>query len=83
MTNQDIVNRFKKTIDQWYAQPNEQYNREHQLHHIGGILQAALHILPTDSYFALKQYVYDKHGYDPGGCRSGQISFMDLMEREE
>ena len=79
MTVAQIKKGFERTIDQWYAFPNKEYVRENQLQYIGGILQAALHILPNDSYFALKQYVYDKHGYDPGGCDTGQYSLSDYI----
>ena len=77
MNKENIVKCFKDCIDQWYAFPDKDYIKENQLHHIGGILQAALFILPNDDYFALKQYVYDKHGYDPGGCQTGQFSLAD------
>ena len=80
MTVNEIEKRFKASIDQWYQFPNKNYVKENQMHHIGGILQAALHILPLDNYYALKQYVYDAHGYDPGGVTTGQISFDDLKE---
>lgn len=79
MTNQYVEDRIKMTIDQFYAHPNKRYIEECQLDYIGGILQTALHLLPTDRYYAVKQYIYDKHGYDPGGVRTGQISMEDLL----
>lgn len=79
MTINEIKQSFKKCIDQYYHYPNKQYIRENQIHYIGGVLQAALHILPTDDYYEVKQYVYDKHGYNPGGCDTGQISFKDMI----
>lgn len=78
MTNAEIETGFQKTIDQFYAFRNTQYIRETQLHFIGGVLQAALHILPTDRYFALKDYIYTKYGYDPGGCKYGEMSLDEL-----
>ena len=79
MTEKQIIKGFERTIDQWYAFPNQNYVRENQLQYIGGILQAALHIVSTDSYFALKQYVFEKHGYDPGGCQTRQIALSDCI----
>ena len=81
MNNSELMERFKATIDQFYAQTPKAYARETQLHFIGGVLQAALHILPNENYFDLKKYVYDQHGYDPGGVRTGQFSLMDYEER--
>lgn len=83
MTDKEIAACFKKAIDQWYHLPNKNYVREHQLHHIGGLLQGALHVLSTDSYYAVKQYVYDKYGYDPGGCRSGQINLDEYFKEDK
>ena len=80
MTEAQVIKGFKATIDQYYHFPNKNYIEENQLHFIGGVLQAALHIISNDNYFALKQYIYDTYGYDPGGCRTGQISFMDLKD---
>ena len=77
MTKENVIKRFEACIDQFYAFPNKDHIKETQLDYIGGILQAALFILPNDDYFALKQYVYDKHGYDPGGCQTGQFSLAD------
>lgn len=83
MTDKEIAVRFKKAIDQWYHLPNKGYVRENQLHHIGGLLQGALHVLSTDSYYAVKQYVYDKYGYDPVGCRSGQINLDEYFKEDK
>lgn len=81
MTIAEIEAGFKATIDQFYDFRGRigYVDKEEQLHHIGGILQAALHILPTDRYFALKQYIYDKHGYNPGGVDTGQINLEEYM----
>lgn len=83
MTNAEIKHRFEKTIDQYYKQlpyMRPEYREESELHYIGGILQAALHVLPNDMYFELKMYIYTNHGYDPGGCDIGQISLNEIME---
>lgn len=80
MKHSEIENGFQKTIDQYYSQlkyMKDGYRDMSELWFIGGILQAALHILPTDMYYGLKQYIYDKHGYDPGGVASGQINITE------
>ena len=79
MKNAEIEDRIKATIDQFYKIPSRQYIEDTQLDYIGGVLQVALHLLPTDRYFAVKQYIYDQYGYDPGGVKSGQISMDDLI----
>jgi hypothetical protein len=83
MTVAEIQKRFEATIDQYYSQLKYMkpgYRKETELEYIGGILQAALHILPWDNYYALKEYVYKVHGYNPGGVGgiSGQISISEL-----
>lgn len=80
MKTTEIISGFQATIDQFYGLPKAFIN-EAQLHYIGGILQAALHILPTSRYFELKQYIYDRHGYDPGGVKTGQIILSDYKEK--
>ena len=83
MTNKEIQERIKKTIDQFY---NLCFIREHrekykdwELHYIGGVLQTALHLLPYNQYDELKFYIYDAYGYDPGGCSPDyQLEFKDL-----
>lgn len=73
MTVAEIQKRFEATIDQYYAQLKYMkpgYRKETELEFIGGVLQAALHILPLERYYGLKQYVYDQHGYNPGGVGS-------------
>lgn len=78
MNVSEIEDRFKATIDQHFS--NGIYGRGDSvtLWFIGGVLQSALHILPLDNYYGLKRYCYEKHGYDPGGVRDGQISFIDF-----
>ena len=74
----DVENGFQATIDQFYAEyRGVKPDPTIELHFMGGLLQAALHILPNDRYYALKQYIYDKHGYDPGGCSDGQLCMTD------
>ena len=74
----DVEDGFKATIDQFYAEyRGAKPDATIELHFMGGLLQAALHILPNDRYYALKQYIYDKHGYDPGGCSDGQLCMTD------
>lgn len=83
MTNAEIVKKFRATIDQYYAFPwnlDKDYREQHQQIYIGGILQAALHILPWDDYYGLKTYIWEKHGYDPGGVTDGQMTIEELME---
>lgn len=80
MTHAEIEKGFQATIDQFYAQRGVcHYVPGEELYFIGGILQAALHIIPTNRYLALKQYIYDKHGYDPGGVAEGQIEVKDIL----
>lgn len=79
MTTAEIESGIKATIDQYYSFPITGYIKENQLQFIGGVLQTALHLLPNDRYFALKQYIYDRYGYDPGGVTSGQVSLSDMV----
>lgn len=81
MTISEIEIRFQKTIDQHFAEKARAvtWDKTDEMNYIGGILQAALHILPTDRYLALKQYIYDKHGYDSGGCDTGQMTLEDMI----
>lgn len=84
MTITEIERGFEKTIDQFYAQRGVcRYGDREELYFIGGILQAALHIIPTSRYFALKKYIYDKHGYDSGGVADGQLGFEDIILEDE
>lgn len=78
MTVAEIENGFRATVDQFFASYPHIRDTDHELYHIGGVLQAALHILPTERYFALKNYIYETHGYDPGGCKTGQIGMEDM-----
>lgn len=78
-----LVDRFHATIDQYYAEMKYMrsgYRERTEVWYIGGILQAALHILPTNLYYDLKQYIYEKYGYDPGGCSDRQISLTEWQE---
>lgn len=47
-----------------------------------GIVHAALYVLNFDEYNELKKYIYEKHGYDPGGVVDSQISFYE-REKED
>ncbi len=83
MNNAEIKARFEESIDQYYKQlpyMRPKYREESELNYIGGILQAALHVLPNDMYFELKMYIYTNYGYDPGGCDIGQYSLNEIME---
>ena len=77
MTNKQITEKFKRTIDQFFEFPNKGYIEDARLLFIGGVLQATLHILPWNEYWSLKVYCYEKHGYDPGGVTTGQISMLE------
>lgn len=83
MNNAEIKERFQMTIDQYYAHPNVQYIRENQMHFIGGVLQAALHILPWNDYHSLKVYCWEHHNYDPGGVNTGQMSLDEWIGVKE
>lgn len=76
MTNKEMVERFRATIDQFYRGPSSRHIEEAQLHFIGGVLQTALHLLPTDDYYDMKNYIFAKWGYNAGGV-DGQ---MDINE---
>lgn len=82
MTTVEIEHRIKKTIDQFFKQDPRRDDKEVRMLFIGGILQTALHILPNNEYFDVKQYCYDRWGYDPGGVRDGQLSIFELEGME-
>lgn len=44
-----------------------------------GIVSLALYILDFDEYNAFKQYIYDNHGYNPGGVDTGQMSMEESI----
>lgn len=74
----EIEERFKATIDQHFK-TNVSKDEEVTLWFIGGVLKAALHVLPLDNYYNLKNYCYEKHGYDPGGAEDGQITIEEYL----
>jgi hypothetical protein len=43
-----------------------------------GMVRIALYILDFDEYNAFKQYIYDQHGYDPGGVTTGQADLEEV-----
>ena len=83
MTQAEIANRVRATVDQFYHFPNRVYIAENQLQFIGGVLQTALHLVDFGTYNDIKQYIYKTYGYDPGGCTDGQISLDDMQEVNE
>lgn len=80
-----IEQRIKKCIDQHFKESRHitdmEWLKVQRLHYIGGVLQTALHLLPTDRYFELKRYCKEKHGYNPGGL-DGQLTF-EIWEKEK
>lgn len=87
ITQQWISERIKKTIDQ-YFQEYKYMDREFvectKDTVVGAVLQTALHLLPTEKYFEIKQYCYDKYGYDPGGLGYGQLTLeMWIKEQDD
>lgn len=82
-----ISDRIKKTIDQHFQESrymsDKKWLKTQRLHYIGGILQTALHLLPTDKYYDLKQYCYEKYGYNPGGVYPGQININEWLKEDE
>lgn len=78
MSNTEIVNRIKATIDQFYSYPQKAIEKE-ELHFIGGVLQTALHLIPTKDYYEVKEYIYRTYGYDAGGCADGQIQIDEII----
>ena len=79
MTTAEIESKIRATIDQFYQMSSKAHLESCQVDFIGGVLQTALHLLPTDRYYSIKQYVYVAHGYDPGGVVDGQISMSDMV----
>jgi hypothetical protein len=73
----EVEKGFRATIDKYFKQ---QYygNEKHRQAYIAGILQTALHIIPLDNYYALKNYIYQTWGYDPGGAANQQITIDEL-----
>lgn len=83
MNKDEIEERFRGCIDQWFHTCKHLHDAEEKtLWYIGGVLKAALFILPNDRYFALKQYCFDKHGYNPGGVDTGQYEIDDYVTDE-
>lgn len=85
MTNAEAEQAFKKTVDQYYAElkyMSGNYKERSEQYIIYGILQSALHVMPNSNYFNLKRYIYERYGYDPGGCTDGQISINEWKEGE-
>lgn len=82
-----IENRIKAAIDQHFQYEkrisDKEYIRTIRLYRIGGILQAALFLLPSDRYEQCKMYCYEKHGYDPGGCASRQVNIAEWLRYKE
>ena len=78
MSNTEIVDRIKATIDQFYSYPQVIIEKE-ELYFIGGVLHTALHLIPTNDYYEVKEYIYRTYGYDPGGCTDGQIQFYEII----
>jgi len=79
-----IMARIKAVIDQFYAfrKYNAAYVEKVQTDYIGGVLQAALFLLPNDRYYEVKYYIFDTYGYDPGGCADRQMSIFEIMGSE-
>ena len=76
----EIENGFRKTIEQFfnlYNQPYYQGSEEERLYFIAGVLKSALHIIPLDNYYALKDYIYKTYGYDPGGAADQQMTLEE------
>ena len=78
MTNEEMIERIRMTIDQFYHGPSQRHIEEAQLHFIGGILQTALHLLPTDDYYDMKRYIFAKYGYNAGGV-DGQMNVVEWL----
>lgn len=82
-----IEQRIKKCIDQHFQDSqyigNKERLNERRVPYIGGILQAALHLLPTDRYFECCKYCYYQHGYDPGGVADGGQKTLEMWIKEK
>lgn len=79
MSYTEIKSRIKATIDQFYKSPKI-FIEEIQDAFIYGVLQTALHLLQTEDYYEIKNYIYKNYNYDPGGCSDGQIELSDFKE---
>ena len=69
------LERLKKAVDQTVNDWNktrlndiEKWSTEELI--IWGIVKAALYVLNFDDYDKLKQYIYDKYGYNVGGVNT-------------
>ena len=78
--------KIKAVIDQYFRESmymDKQHADEWKTHYIGGVLQAALFLLPFDRYMACKMHCYEKYGYDPGGCSYGQLDINEWLNGTE
>lgn len=78
----ELYNRCCKCVDQIYIDWNKTTlstteKKTVEDYMAWGVVKLALYILNTDEYNAFKEYIYDKHGYDAGGVRSGQMSIEE------
>lgn len=48
-----------------------------------GMVHLAMYILDFDEYNEFKRYIYEAHGYDAGGVRSGQMTLEEMEEFDE
>lgn len=82
-----IEERIKAVINQHFQESKNikdlEWLETMRVHYIGGIMQTALHLLPNERYFAINRWIYETHGYDPGGesVRSGQMT-IEMWEAE-
>lgn len=83
-----LLERCKECVDSEFiswektTRLSDKEKRDIEEHIAWGIVHLALYILSTDEYYEFKQYIYDKHGYDPGGVADGQISIEEAMHAE-
>lgn len=79
-----LLERCKKCVDQTFIDWNKtrlssREKREIEEYEAWGIVSLALYVLNFDEYNEFKRYIYETHGYDPGGVRDGQIDFREAM----
>ncbi len=92
LTYDKVQKKIERAIDQHFQESryvtDKKYLKTQRLHYIGGIMQAALFILPLDKYYEVARYCYEKHGYDPGGQAAyGQMTLgmidLDAEDTDE
>lgn len=81
-----LLDRCKKCVDSVYIDWEKTHHPDKHViekYEVWGIVHLALYILNFDEYNELKQYIYDSHGYDVGGVKTGQMEIDDYEVEDE